>query len=384
MPPILTKEQIEEVVVELPIQNRVMLRLLLLQYLDVTDEDIGYMAADQPDPRLAQGERRIHKFLSREAINCVADRAEEYRAQVRQKRERTSLQIECLRKQIALSEGLSRVAAELLSSRFGYESTEMEALKKGARSAIPKPAIRSLNKKWDGDEINEDEYLKARLPIEYQTEVRKQARFRARLDTTQRELGNQGRLPLQDHEIAHIWGIPLGSLSARKVKTLHQYLQNLQAKAQVPGETDSGHQVDLWRETFTTLSSTPVQRSVAVYDGMEESEAALMDKLTAFASGLLGEEIESRFWQVISRNYSPNAVEGQGKRQSLFSLQRLNAILTEMETDPVVLEQELLAKIAPKPKVAAGAPQEPAPETVPQLGEMAEHVLRSFRGEDRS
>ena len=30
----------------------------------------------------------------------------------------------------------------------------------------------------------------------------------------------QETLPLKDHEIAHVWGIPLGSLAARKVKSL--------------------------------------------------------------------------------------------------------------------------------------------------------------------
>jgi hypothetical protein len=43
----LTPELIESVISGLPIQGRIMLRLILLQHFDVTDEEIQYMVADQ-------------------------------------------------------------------------------------------------------------------------------------------------------------------------------------------------------------------------------------------------------------------------------------------------------------------------------------------------
>ncbi len=382
---ILTRELIESVVQALPIQYRIMIRLLLMQYLDVTQEDIEHMAADRPDPRLAQGEKPTRQGLSRHAIESVAERAEQYQGQVRQKRERIFLQMESTQKQIAYSETLCRIAEELLASQCGYDPTTIQDLRQSARAAVPRPALRALDRKWEADEIPEDEYKKARLPIEYQTELRRLERVRRRYELAKRELMMVGSTPLQDHEIAHIWGIPLGSLAARKVKALHHYLQTVQShidgSGTVPPDSPASP-VDLWKETFATLSTSPVQRSVAVYEGLEGTEAALLDKLTAFANGTLPEDAESRFWQIVSRDYSPNAVEGQGKRQSLFALQRLSAIMSELDLSPDSVEQELLTRISPKPKVMPGQEEE-IPAATPELGDMAEHVLRSFRGEDR-
>ena len=387
MTPVATREVIESVVEALPIQNRIMIRLLLLQYLDLTQEDIDYMATDRPDPRFQQGQAPKRHVVTREAVGSITDRAEQYRTQVRQKRERTWLQIECLRKQISLTEALCGVAEHLLTSRFDYSTDTVTDLKNGARGAVPRPAIRALEKKWEKEEVTEEEFLKERLPIEYQTVCRRLDRYRRRLGIAKREFATLCAVPLQDHEIAHIWGIPLSSLAARKVKALHQYLQTLQGKTQDPHATQSdapAAPVDPWKETFTALTASPVQRSVSVYDGMEGTEAALLDKLLAFATGSLPDDNENRLWQAISRDYSPNAIEGQGKRQSLFALQRLSALISDMDTSPDQLEQDLLAKYTPPRKAVPGETPEPTPEPVPQLGEMAEHVLRSLRGEERS
>lgn len=385
IPIVLNKEQIESVVESLPIQYRIMIRLLLLQYLEITQENIEHIASDRPDPRFQLGEKPKHHVLSRHAVESVADRVEQYRLQVRQKRERLWLQIECLAKQIALSEALCKLTEELLGSRFGFAPEAIQGLKNGASTVVPKPALRALEKKWDREEFTEDEYRRDRLPIEYQTELRRLDRYRRRLDIAKREFTTVGHTPLQDHEIAHIWGIPLGSLAARKVKALHNYLQSLQAKMhQADSASSDATIVDLWKETLTSLSTSPVQRSTGLYDGTHGTEGALLDKLAAFAAGALPEEVESRFWQTASRDNTPNAVEGQGKRQSLFALQRLSAILSEIDPSSDALEQELLAKVSPTPKVKPGESVDPAAETQPQISEMAEHVLRSFRGEDRS
>jgi hypothetical protein len=382
----LTKDQIQSIVDGLPEQNRVMIRLLLLQYLDLTQEDIYYMAADRPDPRFQQGQRPVRLTLSRDAVKSVADRAEQYRAQVRQRRERIWLQIQCLNKQIAYSEAVCKIAEDVLAKQHAVTSEVLQDLKRSARTAVPRPAIRSLDRRWDKEEISEEDYRRERLPIEHQGELRRLERYRTRLNNARREFATIGFVPLQDHEIAHIWGIPLSSLHARKVKALHQYLQSVQAAA-AAGQSSpapvSSAPVDLWKETFEALSKNPVERSVAVYDGMEGSEAALLDKLTAFATGTLQDEMDSRLWQAISRDYSPNAIEGQGVRQSLFALQRLLAILSEFDLSPEALEEHLLAKVSPRAKTAPDQGDE-AQAQLPQLGEMAEHVLRSMRGEDRS
>ena len=50
-------EHIETALKALPVQSRTMLQLLLLQYVDVTQEEIDYMATDQPDSRFLAGKQ---------------------------------------------------------------------------------------------------------------------------------------------------------------------------------------------------------------------------------------------------------------------------------------------------------------------------------------
>ena len=228
----LTNEQIESVLNALPIQARMMLKLLLLQYFEISQEDLDYLAADRPDPRFQSGYERTGQPVAREVAEDVTIRVAQYRKQVRQKREKFGLQMECLRRHMTVSETVVSLAEELLANRFGLDPEATQALKKQARTVVPKPAIRELERKWERDEITEDAYLKERLCIEYQTELRKLERQRKHFELAKREHRTVSIAPLQDHEVAHIWGIPAGSLAGRKVKALHQYLQGLQAALQ--------------------------------------------------------------------------------------------------------------------------------------------------------
>ncbi len=379
----LTTEMIEAVIGTLPIQARIMLRLLLIQYLDLMQEDIEYIAKDRPDPRFQSGAEPKDLVVSRESIQGVADRFAQYRMQVRNKRERLWLQIEYLRKQIAQGELLSTIAEELLRSRFDVPVERVQDLKKHARTALSKPAIRELDRKWEADQISEHDYRRERLAIEYQTRLRQLERERRRLEVARHEQSIAGAAPLQDHEVAHVWGIPAGTLAARKVKALQQYLIALQNSLRDSGGATTGTNpsLDLWKETFVTLAQKPVERSVATYDGLEVTEGALLDKLRALVSGTLAEDIEGRFWPSIVQDTRP-AIEHTVKIQSLFALQRLCAIQDERSMTREALEQELLDRAAPRPKaVASQLTEQPAGE--PQLGEMGQHVLKSLLGEER-
>jgi hypothetical protein len=388
---ILTPELIESTINALPPQGRIMLRLLLLQYLDPTQEDIQYIALDRPDPRMLAGARTKVAYVTKDSLQSIADRIAQYRIRMRQHRERLWLQIECLRKQIALTEAYCTATEQLLMSRFAMERSAVEELKASARSAVVKPALRQLETAWDQQDANEpgqnpevavEEYRKSRLRIEYVLFRRKLDRERRRLDNAQREQDIVSLGPLQDHELAHVWGIPSGTLAARKVKFLHQYLQGLQAALKQTGTQAEAATppTDLWRETFVTLARRPVQRSVATYDGLERTEAQLMEKLTALTHGNLVDDAENRLWQAMTQE-AKHAGEYGSTTQSLFGLQRYDALLNEVDRSPEAIEQELLARVSPKPKAAALLP---ASETSTQLGDMAQHVLRSFTGEDHS
>jgi hypothetical protein len=379
----LTPALIESVISAMPIQGRIMLRLILLQHFDVTEEEILYMTADRPDPRCVSGTKPTYNILTQEAIKAVTDRRNQYLRQVRLKRERTWLQCECLKKLLALRVALANRAAGLLATRYAVSPETIELLKSQARTAVPKPQVRALDQRWEADEITADDYQQQRLGIEMQVQLRLADKYRKRLDLAERERQSADFAPLQDHEIAHIWGIPAGSLAARKVKYLTQYLQALQAamrnsataaEAQTPP-------MDLWKETFAVLATRPVDRSLSTYDGLERTESNLIDKLTLLAWGSLSEDIETKFWLSLVHGASSNAVHSEVTR-NLFGLQRLAAILNDLDDGIEGLDEELLRRTAPTPKAEVGALEGPATEEAKPLTEIQEAILNNFRGED--
>ena len=224
---LLTVEKIQSVIDAMPMQGRIMLRLIMLQYFDVTDEEILYIVADQPDPRCVAGTKPTNSTMTKESIKVVTDRRDQYRRQVRLKRERTWLQCESLRRLLRLREAFADRARTLLTERFAVSAETLDTLRESARTVLPRPATRLLDQRWDADEIPAEDYQQQRLSIEYQTQLRMAEKYRKRLDLAERERQSAIYAPLQDHEIGHVWGIPAGSLAARKVKYLTHYLHAL-------------------------------------------------------------------------------------------------------------------------------------------------------------
>jgi hypothetical protein len=385
MSSVLTIDMIESTIAALPVQGRIMLRLLLMSYFDVTREDCDFMAADQPDSRMVSGKKLPIPVVSKEKIQAVVDRAAQYRRYLRIKRERAWLQAEGLQKLIQLNSAKAAVAADLLRARFEVPAERVEELKREARTMVPKPALRSLDQQWDRDEIEEESYRKARLCLELQFLMRRIERERRLLEIAERELQTVSHAPLQDHEIGHIWGIPAGALMARKVKFLSMYVQALQSQLSAAGalpQTRAQGPVDLWKETFTVLSKRPVERSLAQYDGLEETEDAFMVKLQTYVANRLPEDAQTKFWLSLGKGGSTNAVHAE-EGWSVFGLQKLCAVLAETDQSREGLEEELLALVSPQPKLAPGELPPPAAEKV-EINEMTQHVLNSMFGEIRS
>jgi hypothetical protein len=375
----LTPELIESVISSLPIQGRIMLRLILLQHFNVTDEEIQYMTADRPDPRCVAGSKPTHNVLTQDAIKSVTEKRDQYLRHVRLKRERTRLQCDSLTKLVTLRTAMAERAAALLTAKFAMTQEALAELKAQARTALPKPALRALEQRWDARELTLEEYQRQRLGIELQTHLRMADKYRKRLDLADRERQTADFSSLQDHEVCHIWGLPAGSLAARKVKYMTQYLQALQAALQrnAPAAGAQSAPLDLWKETFAVLATRPVERSMSVYDGLERTEAELLEKLSSLAWGTLSEEVESKFWLSLLQGASSNAVHSEITR-SLFGLQRLAAILNDFDTSPEALDEALMARSTPK---SYEAPAELPDKTPAESNEMREHVLRSMFGE---
>jgi len=375
----LTPELIESVINNMPIQGRIMLRLILLQHFDVTEDEIKYMTADRPDPRCVAGSKPTHNVLTQDAIRSVTEKRDQYLRHVRLKRERTRLQCDCLAKLTAFRAAMADRAAHLLTSKFGMAPDAVAQLKAQARTALPKPALRALEQRWEARELTVEEYQQQRLGIELQTNFRLADKYRKRLDLAERERQTADFTSLQDHEVCHIWGLPAGSLAARKVKYMTQYLQALQAALQRenPATGSQTPPIDLWKETFAVLATRPTERSMSTYDGLERTEPQLLEKLSALAWGNLNEDVESKFWLALVQGASSNAVHSEITR-SLFGLQRLAAVVNDFDASPEVLEEALLARSMPKSHEPAQLPEKAAE---PMTNEMKEHVLKSMFGE---
>lgn len=379
----LTIETIRSIIGAMPMQGRIMLRLILLQYFDVTDEEILYIVTDRPDPRCVAGTKPTNTSMTKESIKVVTDRRDQYRRQVRLKRERTWLQCESLRILAQLREDFADRARTLLTERFSVSADTLEALRASARPALPRPATRLLEQRWDADDITAEEFQQQRLSIEFQTQLRLAEKYRTRLKQAERERQSAISAPLQDHEIAHVWGIPAGSLAARKVKYLTQYLHALQATLQTEAAAPAIAPLDLWRETFSVLARQPIERSLSTYDGLEKTESALIDKLTAMVWGALPEEIEVKFWTSLVFGASSNAMHSEVTR-NLFGLQRLITVINDMDRSPETVDADLLKRTAAIPKIEVGALEAPDGPPQKELSEMQAQILNSMRGEDVS
>ena len=374
-------EQIETALNTLPLQSRTMLQLLLLQYIDVTQEEIDYMATDQPDSRFMAGKQPLGKTISLEAVQNVTSRSNQYKGYYRQKRERPGMHVEFLKESLTLMDRKIRIVERMLLENFNATDETLQAARSQAPSVLLRQEIRKLDRAWDHEEIPQKDYQTQRLLLEFQALLRRRAIFRRRKKISEQELVTAGTSSLKDHEIAHIWGIPLGSLASRKVKALEQFLTLLQGYQDTSSPShDSTQPLDLWRETFNTLAKRPIERSLVDYDGLEKTEELLMGKLEAFVSGMMSEPEESKFWTSITKvNDTEFSGSWASHARSILAFQRLHALMNDMDLSDEALEDELSAKIMPKladDQIATEEDEKPV-----ELGEQGFGVINSFIGE---
>jgi hypothetical protein len=378
-----TTDIIEETIAGLPIQGRIILRLLLLQYLDITHDEILYMVADRPDPRCVSGKKPV-TTMTQESITAMIERRNEYRRRARLRRERTWLQCVALAHLARMADALATRTAALLADR-GVSSDTIHDLKTQARSAVPSTTLRLLEEAWSKNEISPDEYLTHRLVVEMQTQLRFAERFTKRLALAERERRSSDLTTLQDHEIGHIWGIPASTLAARKVKYLSQYLLAIQTKCS-GSEPHVGRDVapsqDLWNATLHVLSQRPIERSIPTYDGLERTESALIEKLEAYAVLVIPEATETKFWNSLVYGASSNAMHTEITR-TLFGLQRLVAIQKDLDLTHEALDEMLLARSRPPSNEAEPISQK-REAGHRELTDLQRQILHNFIGEDVS
>jgi hypothetical protein len=374
-------EHIESAIQTLPTQGRAMLQLLLLQYVEVSQDAIDYMASDQPDSRFGSGNQPKGKTISLEAVRNVTSRANQYKDYYRQKRERPGMHIEFLTQALTNIDKAIQIAERLLTSELGADENALQAAKTQAPSILLRQELRKLQRGWDNQELSPKEYQAQRLLLEYQALLRRRGLLRRRLKAAQNDFIVAGSSPLKDHEIAHVWGIPLGSLAARKVKAIQQFLTALQQHQQTPSTPNEPSQpIDLWQETLHLLAKRPLVRSMVEYDGLEKTEETLLDKLRAFVSGTMSEPEESKFWTSITKvNDTEFSGTWKSHARSILAFQRLHALLNDMDFSDEGLEEELRIKIYPLLPDDQLAPE--SEEKPVELSQMGLGVLSAFSGE---
>ena len=146
-------EHIESAIQALPIQNRTMIQLLLLQYIDVTQEEIDYMATDQPDSRFLAGKQPQGKTISLEAVQNVTSRSNQYKGYYRQKRERPGMHVEFLKKILAILDQKLRIAERILVSDCKVDEDILKTTKSQAPSVLLRQELRKLDRAWEHEEI---------------------------------------------------------------------------------------------------------------------------------------------------------------------------------------------------------------------------------------
>ena len=374
-------EHIESALQALPLQSRTMIQLLLLQYIDVTQEEIDYMATDQPDSRFLAGKQPQGKTISLEAVQNVTSRSNQYKGYYRQKRERPGMHVQFLKEMLTIMDRKIRIVERMLLEDFSTDEETIQSAKSQAPSVLLRQELRKLDRAWEHEEIPKKDYQIQRLLLEFQALLRRRAIFRRRYKISQQEFLTAGLSSLKDHEIAHVWGIPLGSLAGRKVKAMEQFLKILQTHQDTDSDSNGNTQaLDLWRETFNTLAQRPIERSLIEYDGLEKTEEALMEKLEAFVTGMMSEPEESKFWTNITKvNDTEFSGSWASNARSILAFQRLHALLNDMDLSDEGLEDEISAKIIPKQaddQIATEEEEKPV-----ELGEQGLGVLNSFMGE---
>lgn len=358
-----------------------MLQLLLLQYLDLSLESIAYMVNDQPDSRFQAGNQPKGNPLSLEAERNITSRANQYRDYYRQKRERPGMHIEFLTQELKNIDKTIQIAERLLTSDFELTQNALQDAKTQSPSILLRQELRKLERGWDNQELSPKEYQTQRLLLEYQALLRRRGIFRRRLKFAQNDFIVSGNSPLQDHEIAHIWGIPLGSLVARKVKALQHFLTELQKHQDKHSAPDEPLQpINLWKEALDFLSQRPIEKSMVEYDGLGKTEEALLDQLRAFVDGSMSEPEESKFWTSITKVHDTEfSGTWLSQARSIFAFQRLNALLNDMDFSDEGLEEGLRVKIYPQLPDDQLAPE--SDDKPIELSEKGVGVLNYFAGE---
>lgn len=335
--PTLTREQIETVIVSLQPVQRVMIRLLLLPYMSPTTEDIAFMARERREPNMRAGGYVSSAFggnadIRREKINgvpkewldAVEYRARQYQAQLRENLVRLNLLADFFQDYLDGLQPEIDAMEQLLSTECEMSQESLDDLRAQARLSPLTYALKKLAARAEKQEVEEEDYRRERLSLEYQAHLRRRDRFKKRLDQVKMERQATLLSSLSDEFLAEVWGLSVGPIRNRRVKAIQAYISALAAALKsglnpasltaavnagigpkLPGgsknEGFSSKPVDLsgdlWSLTVHALAAELISSAAPKSCTHPESGTkSLAAKLRGLATYELGEDEEVKIW----------------------------------------------------------------------------------------
>ena len=410
--PTLTREQIETVIAALQPVQRIMIRLLLLPFMTPTSDDIFFMARERTEPSMRSGGNIATAFggnvnIRREKINgvpkdwivSVETRALLYQTQLRENLGRLNLLAAFFQDYLDGLQPELDVLEQLLSTECEMSQESLDDLRAQARLAPLTYSLKKLAARADKQEVEEEDYRRERLSLEYQSHLRRHNRFKKRLDQVRVERQAALISSLSDEFLAEVWGIAVGPIRNRRVKAIQAYLSALattlhaspdQASItaainagigpKLPGgsrnegfsSTPVALRDDLWSLTVQALGSepiSPVASQPCPHPG--GGLKSLTAKIRSLATYELGEDEETKIWTQTTQ--CPNCVAALRTAQ-------LESGLLDRQAD-AVLAQVMARTAMPRKETPAVVPEK-AKDVPEETGLELEERLRPWLGDD--
>jgi hypothetical protein len=403
----LTRTQVETAIAALQPVQRVMVRLLLLAYLDPTPEDIAFMARERSEPNMRAGLKQggrsqiAHDKISglpKDWLVAVETKVRQFQAQMRAQLIRLNLLADFLTDYLAGLQLEITATEQLLTSECAVGPESLEDLRAQAKLSPLSYALKKLAARADKGEIEEADYLRERLSLEYQARLRQRDRFKKRLNLVLLERPASMLSSLSDEFLAEIWCISVGPITNRRVKAVQAYVNALAStlksgldaasfaaavnaglgprlaggsKNEGVGSIPVDLSGDLWTQTILALAADPIPPiTPQPCEHPEGGTKSLTAKLRSLGIYELGEDEEVKMWPRTVQCLSCLTVVRAAQQESGIVGRALDEVVARVKTRSAFPRKE-----------AAPAAQEAAPSPEAEALDLEER-LRPFIGDD--
>jgi hypothetical protein len=403
----LTRAQSETAIASLQPVHRVMVRLLLLAYLDPTPEDIAFMARERSEPNMRAGLKQggrsqvAHDKISglpKDWLVAVENKVRWFQTQLRTQLTRLNLLADFLTDYLAGLQLEIRATEQMLTSECEIGPESLEDLRAQAKLSPLTYSLKKLAARADKGEIEEADYVRERLSLEYQARLRQRDRFKKRLNLVLLERQASIMSSLSDEFLAEIWCIAVGPITNRRVKAVQAYVNALASilktgldaasfaaavnaglgprlaggsKNEGIGSKPLDLSGDLWTQTILALAADPIPPiTPKPCEHPEGGTKSLTAKLRSLPIYELGEDEEIKMWPRTVLCLNCLTVVRDAQQESGIVGRSLDEVVARVKTRSAFPRKE-----------AAPTAQEAAPAPEAEALDLAER-LRPFIGDD--